>query len=172
MLDRHADAVRARADAVRLHRRAFRWRVLRRARCAGDVLDLIARHVRGEVRHVPKDPEDLLVAQSDVMEERDDREAAHVRHVLVVLDLGEQVVHARREAGDAHLADVFRFERRLLDFEYRSDLFELGLECLENFRAYVKGEVLLYVLLNGIAEQPQYSVAWQIDIAIREVLVY
>src|SRR6266540_2380619 len=81
------------------------------------VLDLVARHVRGKVWHVPEDPEDLLVAQPDVMEERDDREAAHVRHVLVVLDLREEVVHARREAGDAHLADVCRLEGRLLRLE-------------------------------------------------------
>src|SRR6266705_1258113 len=87
MLDRQADSVRPRTNAVRLHRRTLRRRVLRRTRRTRDVLNLILRHVGREVRHVPEDAEDLLVAQSDMMKECDDREAAHVRDVLVVLDL-------------------------------------------------------------------------------------
>src|SRR5436309_993348 len=114
MRERQADPIGAWADPVRLHRRALWRRVLRRARRPRDVLDLILRHVRGEVWDVPEDAEDLLVPQADVMEECDDRETAHVRDVLVVLDLREQVVHARREPRDADLPDVLRLERRLL----------------------------------------------------------
>src|SRR5436309_16126679 len=69
MLDRQADPIGAWADPVRLHRRALWRRVLRRARRPRDVLDLILRHVRGEVWDVPEDAEDLLVPQADVMEE-------------------------------------------------------------------------------------------------------
>src|SRR5437870_4020786 len=129
MLDRQADPIGAWADPVRLHRRALRRRVLRRARRARDVLDLILRHVRGEVWDVPEDAEDLLVAQADVMEECDDRETAHVRDVLVVLDLREQVVHARREPRDADLPDVLRLERRLLRLQDPADLTEVRPEC-------------------------------------------
>src|SRR3989442_13123005 len=125
MLDRQADPIGAWTDPVRLHRRTLRRRVLRRARGPRDVLDLILRHVRGEVRDVSEDAEDLLVPEADVMEERDDRETAHVRDVLVVLDLREQVVHARREPRDAHLPDVFRLVRRLLRLQDATDLAEV-----------------------------------------------
>src|SRR2546427_12761409 len=97
MLDRQADPIRSGADAVRLHRRAFRRSVFRRARGPRDVLDLVASHIRREVGHVAEDPKDLLVPQADVMEERDDREAPHVWYVLVVLDLGQEEEHARWE---------------------------------------------------------------------------
>src|SRR3989337_94218 len=83
MTNPQADPIGPGADAVRLHRRALRRRVLRPARRTRDVVDLVFRHVGREIGHVPEDPEDLLVAQADVMQERDNREAAHVRDVLV-----------------------------------------------------------------------------------------
>src|SRR2546427_12426543 len=128
MLDRQADPIGAWTDPVRLHRRTLRRRVLRRTRRARDVLDLILRHVRGEVRDVSEDAEDLLVPEADVMEERDDRETAHVRDVLVVLDLREEIVHARWEPRDAHLPDVLRLEGRLLRLEDATDLPEVRAE--------------------------------------------
>src|SRR2546427_9439794 len=97
MLNRQADPIGPWADPIGLHRRALRRRVLRRTRRARDVLNLVLRHVGREIRHVPEDAEDLLVAHADVMEECEDRETAHVRDVLVVLELREQVVHAPRE---------------------------------------------------------------------------
>src|SRR6266704_6387982 len=171
MFYRHADAVRARADAVRLHRRAFRWRVLCRARRAGDVFDLVLRDVGGEVRHVPEDPEDLLVAQADVMEERDDREAAHVRHVFVVLDLREEVVHARREAGDAHLADVFRFEGRFLCHEHPADLRKVAAERRLDVVVDRKREALLDVPLDRVPHDPQRLLPPEDDVAALDGLV-
>src|SRR5947199_8736992 len=110
MPDRQADSVWSRTNAVRLHRRALRRRVLRRTPRAGDVLDLVLRDVRGEVWDVSEDAEDFLVSQADAMEERDEREPAHVRDLLVVLVLGQQVVPARWEPRDADLPDVFRLE--------------------------------------------------------------
>src|SRR3989454_6236890 len=91
MLDRQADPIGPRADPIRLHRRTLRRRVLRRTRRARDVLNLILRHVGREIRHVPEDAEDLLVPQADVVEKRDDRETAHVRDVLVVLDCARRL---------------------------------------------------------------------------------
>src|SRR2546422_11613302 len=114
MPDRQADSVWSRTNAVRLHRRALRRRVLRRTRRAGDVLDLVLRDVRGEGWDVSEDAEDLLVAQADVMEERDDREAADVRVVLVVLELREQVAHARRGRRGRERPAVLPLARRVL----------------------------------------------------------
>src|SRR3989442_1580796 len=122
MLDRQADPIGPRADPIRLHGRTLRRHVLRRTGRARDVLNLILRHVGREIRHVPEDAEDLLVPQADVVEKRDDRETAHVRDVLVVLDLREEIVHARWEPRDAHLPDVLRLEGRLLRLEDAPDL--------------------------------------------------
>src|SRR5213592_3605564 len=155
MPDRQADSVWSRTNAVRLHRRALRRRVLRRTRRAGDVLDLVLRDVRGEVWDVSEDAEDFLVAQADVMEERDDREAAHVRDVLVVLDLREEVVHAWRESGDAHLPDVLRLERRLLRLEDSSDLPEVRPKRGDDVVVHGKGKALLDVPLDCVPHDAQ-----------------
>ena len=150
MPDRQADSVRSRTNAVRLHRRTLRRRVLRRTRRAGDVLDLVLRHIGREIRHVPEDAEDFLVAQADVMEERDDREAPHVGHVLVVLDLGQEVVHARWESGDADFPDVLGLERRLLRLEDAADLREVSFECREDVVVDRQREALLDVSLDRV----------------------
>src|SRR6058998_3705765 len=155
MLDRQANPIGAWADAVRLHRRALRRRVFGRARRPRDVLDLVLRDVRREVRHVSEDAEDLLVAQADVMEERDDREAAHVRHVLVVLDLREEVVHAGREARDAHLPDVLRLECRLLRLEDAPDLPEVRSEGGDDVVVHRKRKAFFDVPLDRVAHHPE-----------------
>ena len=115
------------------------------------MLNLILRHVGREVRHVPEDAEDLLVPQADVMEEGDDREAAHVRDVLVVLDLREEVVHARREPGDAHLPDVFRLERRLLRLQDPANLAEVRPERRDDVFVHREGQAFLDVPLNRVS---------------------
>ena len=114
------------------------------------MLDLVAGHIRREVGHVAKDPEDFLVPQADVVQERDDRESAHVGHVLVVLNLGQEVVHARWETGDAHLPDVLGLERRLLRLEDAADLREVSFERREDVVVDRQREALLDVPLDRV----------------------
>src|SRR5439155_17004407 len=57
------------------------------------------------------DPEDFLVAQADVMEERDDREAPHVGHVLVVLDLRSEE-HTSELQSRGHLVCRLLLEKK------------------------------------------------------------
>src|SRR5438093_5917020 len=171
MLDRQADSVWSRTNAVRLHRRTFRRGVLRRARRPRDVLDLILRHVRGKVWDVPEDAEDLLVAQADVMEECDDRETAHVRDVLVVLDLREQVVHARREPRDTDLPDVLRLERRLLRLQDPADLTEVRPECRDDVVVHGEGQAFLDVPLDRVSHDSKRLGPLQDDIPAVHSLV-
>src|SRR3990172_7289762 len=107
------EGVPAGAHPVRLHRGALRRRVFRGARRARDVLDLVLRDVDGEVGDVAEELEDLLVGEAQGVEEGDDGEAAHVRHVLVCLDVREDLLHARREVVDVALPQVLPAEPRL-----------------------------------------------------------
>src|SRR3989442_2670641 len=155
MLDRQADPIGPRADPIRLHRRTLRRRVLRRTRRARDVLNLILRHVGREIRHVPEDAEDLLVPQADVVEKRDDRETAHVRDVLVVLDLREEIVHARWEPRDAHLPDVLRLEGLLLRLEDAPELPKVLPEGGDDVVVHRKRKAFLDVPLNRVPHDPE-----------------
>src|SRR3989441_11877408 len=91
------------------------------------------------------------------MEERDDREAAHVRDVLVVLDLGEQVVHARWEPRDADLPDVLRLERRLLRLQDPADLTEVRPECRDDVVVHGEGQAFLDVPLDRVRSEEHTS---------------
>src|SRR5205814_931148 len=106
-----------------------------------------------------------------VMEERDDREAAHVRDILVVLDLREQIVHARREAGDAHLPDVLGLEGCLLRLEESADFREVGLERRDDVVVHREGQALLDVPLDGIPQDPERLLTAQRHVAAFERLV-
>src|SRR3989454_1082416 len=108
-----------------------------------------------EIRHVPEDAEDLLVPQVDVVEKRDDRETAHVRDVLVVLDLREEIVHARWEPRDAHLPDVLRLEGRLLRLEDAPDLPEVRAEGGDDVVVHRKRKAFLDVPLNRVPHDPE-----------------